>query len=65
MLELANIRYIKDSKSDYLSPQRYLDRSPRMFAMAAESKASNTSSIPQNDIEINTEIQMSFDLSEI
>ena len=35
-----------------------------MFAMAAESKASNTSSIPQNDIEINTEIQISFHLSD-
>ncbi|NQY80621.1 MAG: SIMPL domain-containing protein [Candidatus Caenarcaniphilales bacterium] len=64
-VKLGKIQLIKDSDTKFISPQRTLKNSPRVFAMAADANFSNESeSIPQNEIEIHSEVYMSFELED-
>lgn len=64
-VKLGKIQLIKDSDTQFISPQRSLKHSPRVFAMASEANISNESdSIPQNEIEIHSEVFMSFELED-
>lgn len=64
-VKLGKIQLIKDSDTQFISPKRSFQNSPRAFAMASDANLSRrTESIPQNEIEIHSELYMSFELKD-